>query len=137
MYPTWEGYGVCDNPVSHSYSRGIPPGTIACDDYTVKPENLDPICSDCHYWLPVDYLKDLGECSNPKSPNRKQPIWADRTSGTCFTERSFEGMQLLWCQTCHLTISSADLPNHPNCRLFVGAAQLPVEDMMELTLAGD
>jgi hypothetical protein len=79
----------------------------------------------------------LGECANPKGPNLKMAVWADKQAGTCFTERSFEGLEFLWCQTCHLTIPSLDLANHPNCRLFVGAAQMPVEDMAEFTLAGD
>jgi len=82
--------GVCDNPVSRNYYRGVLGEAAACENFAINLENVEPSsgrpevknevyagisdlsktpsalkCSDCHYWLPVDYLNYLVSVQTP------------------------------------------------------------------------
>ncbi len=96
-----------------------------------------PRCRDCHYWHPYDLLPFMGECSNPTSIRFKSVVFQDNIAGNCFTERSLESLDFAWCMTCRRTIPVSELPLHPGHELFVDAARLPVEDLYEMTFAGD
>ncbi len=85
----------------------------------------------------MDYLKTLGECAKPEGGNGRSSAFADTSAGRCFETRSLQGLELVWCQTCRKTISRAELSEHMDCTVYTEAAQFPVEDMMELTVAGD
>ena len=79
----------------------------------------------------------LGECASPSSRSYKKPTFSDKPAEECYVKLSPDSVEFLWCQTHRQTIFSLELPEHRGCRLFVATASLPVEDMMELTLAGD
>ena len=95
------------------------------------------MCEDCQHWLPLDTLPHIGECRNPSSPFNLRPVFWDKTTGTCFKERTFEGVEFPWCETCRETIHASMLDEHMSHHLFTGSSQLPVDEMIEATLAGD
>ena len=79
----------------------------------------------------------LGECHTPESPNYGRPIFWDRISGDCFEQRSLVNAEFVFCETCKLTVPRSDLAAHKSHALFAGAAQFPVEEMLEFTTAAD
>jgi hypothetical protein len=94
-------------------------------------------CSSCFYWQPLESIPCLGECENSSSRSFKRPTFSDKPVEECFVTRSLDDVEFVWCQTHRQTIHSSELPDHRDCRLFAGTALLPVEDMVEFTLAGD
>lgn len=104
-----------------------------------EPQRSSPgtTCADCHYWLPFALMPRVGQCDNTASKHFKSPEFSDRTTEECFIERSLDGLEFMWCQSHRQTIYSTELPDHGSCRVFVSSVSLPVEDEMELTLAGD
>ena len=94
-------------------------------------------CIECHYWLPFELMPHVGQCDNPSSRFFGRPAFSDKPTEGCFAGRSLEGLEFMWCQTHRQTIYSAELPEHKGCSIFVSSVSLPVEDEMELTLAGD
>ena len=92
---------------------------------------------DCHYWLPLALMPRVGQCDNPASKHFRSPEFSDKPTEGCFVKRSLDGLEFMWCQSHRQTIYSAELPDHRSCRVFVSSMSLPVEDEMELTLAGD
>lgn len=101
------------------------------------PSHGDAMCVDCHYWMPLETMTHVGRCDNPTSRLFDMPAFSDKPTERCFVPRSLEGLEFMWCQSHHQTIYRAELPYHSGCRIFVSSASLPVEDEMELTLAGD
>ena len=91
----------------------------------------------CHYWLPFGTMPSVGQCDNHDSRHFKSPEFADKPVEGCFVRRSVGGLDFVWCQSHRQTIYSEELPEHRGCLIFVGSAGIPVEDEMELTLAGD
>ena len=94
-------------------------------------------CLECHYWLPFETMPSVGQCDNPDSQHFRSPEFADKPVEGCFVTRSLDGLDFMWCQSHRQTIYSEELPDHRECLVFVSSAGLPVEDEMELTLAGD
>jgi hypothetical protein len=94
-------------------------------------------CVNCQYWFPFELMPRVGQCDNPSSENFRRPEFSDKPTEECFVERSLEGLDFVWCQTHRQTIYSAEIPDHPGCRIFVSSVSVPVEDEVELTLAGD
>lgn len=120
----------CDQYVD---AKRAPPG---------RPEFYGPMarrttCEDCHYWLPFELMPHVGECDNPASAHFKRSEFSDKQTEGCYVPRSLDGLEFMWCQSHRQTIYSAELPDHRRCRVFVSSVSLPVEDEMELTLAGD
>ena len=95
------------------------------------------VCEECHNWFPLDTMPHIGECRNPSSSFCLKPVFWDKPTGTCFKERTFEGEEFLWCETCRETIHVSTLGIHRTHHLFIGSSQLPVDEMVEATLAGD
>lgn len=94
-------------------------------------------CALCHYWFPFPLMPQVGQCDNPSSRYFRKPEFSDKLTEECFVERSLEGLEFMWCQSHRQTIYSAELADHGSCRVFVSSVSLPVEDEVELTLAGD
>lgn len=94
-------------------------------------------CEACHFWLPYDLIPSVGRCENPSSLHCGKPEFSDKPTERCFVPRSLAGLEFMWCQDHRQTIYWAELPAHRGCRVYVASAGLPVEDQMELTLAGD
>ena len=92
---------------------------------------------ECHYWLPFEIMPSVGQCDNPDSEHFRSPEFADKPVEGCFVTRSLDGLDFMWCQSHRQTIYSEELPQHRGCLVFVSSVTLPVEDEMELTLAGD
>lgn len=154
-YPAWEGVGTCESTLSRSYGRMAFGAAAPCEYYVDinKPRGLDrgfstnpgrrvtsrpgSICEECQYWLPFELMPRIGQCDNPSSRHFGGPAFSDKPTEECFVERSLEGLDFMWCETHRMTIFSAELPNHRGCRVFASSAILPVEEEMELTLAGD
>lgn len=135
-YPLANNFGACQHTSSRNYQRGVPGSDEGCEYYspsTVKARR----CEECHHWLPLDTMPHLGECRNTSSPHNRKAIFWDKVSGDCFKERSFEGEEFLWCESCRQTIHSSALDEHRSHNLFIGTSQLPVEEIVEVTLAGD
>lgn len=120
----------CDQYVS---SRDAPPGRPESRDSSLRRTT----CEDCHYWLPFELMPRVGQCDNPASAHFRSPEFSDKPTEGCFETRSLGELEFMWCQSHRQTIYSAELPDHRDCRVFVSSASLPVEDEMELTLAGD
>ena len=120
-----------------------------CEQYA--PSSIDPAerpspwgpapggrtCLECHYWLPFEIIPSVGQCDNPDSAHFRSPEFADKPVEGCFVTRSLDGLDFMWCQSHRQTIYSEELPQHTGCLGFVSPVSLPVEDEMELTLAGD
>lgn len=94
-------------------------------------------CEQCHYWLPFETMPSVGQCDNPSSKYFGKPAFSDKPTEECYAQRTLVGSEFLWCQTHRETIYMAELPDHGGCRVFTKPAILPVEDEMELTVAGD
>ncbi len=101
-----------------------------------QPTNR-PTCKECHFWHPSDVLRWFGECENGRSPEMGLAVRQDRVSADCFAERSYSGLAFAWCGKCRETSPASELPLHAGHDLYVGTAQPRVEDMMEMTVAGD
>ncbi len=140
--------------VSRSYGRLAVGAEPSCESFTrsLKNEATDvgsprvrsesggvsgTRCVSCNHWLPFETLPIVGECDNPASKNFGKAAFADRISADCYEPRSLEGLDFMWCETHRQTIYSAERPEHRGCRLFAGSVVLPVEEELELTLAGD
>ena len=148
-YPGWRGVGTCDQELSFRYGRMAVGSAESCENYVQS--SADPAarpspwgsppggrtCLDCHYWIPFEMMPKVGQCDNPVSQHFKSPEFADKPVEGCFVTRSLEGLDFMWCQSHRQTIYSEELPEHGGCLIFVSSASLPVEDEMELTLAGD
>lgn len=94
-------------------------------------------CEECHYWLPLGTMPRVGQCDNPSSRHFRSPEFSDKDAEECFVTRSLEGLEFMWCQSHRQTIYTAEMLQHRNCNLYVSSVSFPVEDEMELTLAGD
>jgi len=148
-YPSWEGVGTCDNTLSRDYSRmaigtgphceyfAAPPTAVSSGGSGVTREPGSTLCEGCHYWLPLGTMPRVGLCDNPSSRYFEGPVFSDRLTEECFILRSLENLEFMWCQSHRQTIHSTDLAYHKECDLYVSSVSLPVEDQMELTLAGD
>ncbi len=101
------------------------------------PQPGGATCENCHYWLPFGTMPRVGQCDNPSSKYFGKPEFSDKPTEKCFVMRSLDDLEFMWCQTHRQTIHSTDFPNHRACSLFVSSVSLPVEDQMELTVAGD
>ena len=99
--------------------------------------NAGATCESCQYWLPFSTMPRVGECENSSSRYYRRPTFSDKPTEACFITRSLQGIEFLWCQTHRETIDSTDLPYHAGCLVYPAAATLPVEDEVELTVAGD
>lgn len=89
-------------------------------------------CERCHYWQPLESMPSVGECCS-----LKKPVFADQTVEACFLQRSSNDLEFMWCRTHRRTIHSTEFADHRDCSVFVAAAKLPVEDLVEFTMAGD
>lgn len=155
-YPTWEGVGTCDNTMSRSYGRMAVEMGEPCECFVAAtkmvpvspriarnvpepkgPERRNTFCVSCQYWLPFDSIPYVGQCNNPESKYFQKPAFSDKPTEECFVTRSLDDLEFMWCGSHHQTIHSTELSEHKTCRVFVSSASLPVEDEMELTLAGD
>jgi hypothetical protein len=148
-YPGWDGVGTCDHTLSRKYGRMAIGSEDPCDQYVPvkgapagRPESRSPsfrrsTCEDCHYWLPFELMPQVGQCDNPTSRHFRSPEFSDKPTEGCFVTRSLDGLEFMWCQSHRQTIYSKELPDHRSCHVFVSSVSLPVEDEMELTLAGD
>ena len=147
-YPGLEGVGTCNHTLSRRYGRMVEGHGYPCDVYSSSgdsPSEREPkgpspqgsICEDCHYWLPFATMPRVGQCDNPASGHFKSPQFSDKPTEECFIARSLDGLEFMWCQSHRQTIYSTELPDHGPCKVFVSSVSLPVEDEMELTLAGD
>ena len=116
--------------------RGVSATNEACE-YFALSEAKQRRCEECHDWYPLDTMPQIGECHNPTSPRCGKAIFWDQLTGACFVERSLERMEFPWCRTCRETVLASDLYMHRGHDLFAGSSHPPVEDMMELTFAGD
>jgi hypothetical protein len=103
----------------------------------VAPTNGSTICEACHYWLPFETMSQVGQCDNPASRHFGWAEFADKRTEKCYAKRTLGDLEFMWCQSHRQTIYSTDLPEHESCRVYVSSVSLPVEDEMELTLAGD
>ena len=144
-YPGWEGVGTCDQELSRKYGRMAAGTEEPCDQYapaaTAGPENTAQpsrmtTCEECHYWLPFELMPRVGRCDDPSSRLFEETTFSDKSTEACFAVRSFDGLDFMWCQSHRQTIYAAELPDHRGCRIFVCSVSLPVEEQMELTLAG-
>jgi hypothetical protein len=149
-YPSWEGVGTCDDTLSRSYARmavGTGEHCEYAESYTgpgdrEPSEPLGPTpggttCENCHYWYPFGTMPRVGECDNPSSGHFRSPEFSDKPTEACYVKRSLDGLEFMWCQTHRQTIHSTDLPLHGKCSVYVSSVSLPVEEQMELTVAGD
>ena len=147
-YPGLNGVGTCDYTMSRRYGRVVEGPGYPCDVYVPSggpPPERDPkgrppqrsACEACHYWLPFATMPRVGQCDNPGSRHFREPEFSDKPTEECFVARTLDGLEFMWCESHRQTIYSAELPYHRGCRVFVSSVTLPVEDEMELTLAGD
>ena len=145
-YPGMEGAGTCDQELSERYGRLAVGNGDSCDHYapsdtapSVRAElpHRETACSGCHYWLPFEPMSHVGLCDNPDSTHFEDPEFDDKPAEGCFVVRSLEGLEFAWCQSHRQTIHASEFPAHVGCSVFVSTASLPVEDEIELTLAGD
>jgi hypothetical protein len=134
--------------MSYRYGRMAVESSDNCDRYVLsstapeaRPSPWGPppgrTCLECHYWLPFETMPRIGQCDNPDSQHFRSPEFADKPVEGCFVTRSLDRLDFMWCQSHRQTIYSAELPEHSGCLIFVSSVSLPVEDEMELTLAGD
>jgi hypothetical protein len=146
---------MCDNTSSRSYSRMAIGTGEHCEYFAAAPtaagfaspggvkgtrEHIGQgptTCESCHYWLPFGMMPQVGQCDNLSSLHFGRPAFSDKLTEECFVTRSLDDLEFMWCQTHRQTIHSTDLPYHRSCSLYVSSVSLPVEDSMELTLAGD
>ena len=113
-------------------------------EYAERPAKLpagpgsgSTVCESCHYWLPFGMMPQVGQCDNPSSSHFGWAAFADKRTEKCYETRDIGELEFMWCQTHRQTVYSSDLGEHRSCRVYVSSVSLPVEDEMELTLAGD
>ena len=135
-YPQLNRLGTCDYPGGRYHNRGIPAFSESCEAF-VRDSQVERICSNCQGWYPLDVQPHLGECHTSGSPNYGRSIFWDRVSSDCFEQRSLVNAEFVFCETCRSTVPRSDLTGHRSHELFAGAAQLPVEEMLEFTTAAD
>jgi len=135
--------------MSYWYGRMAVESADSCEQYvpssTPPAERPSPwgppsggrTCLECHYWLPFEMMPSVGQCDNPDSQHFRSPEFADKPVEECFIRRTLDRLDFMWCQSHRQTIYSEELPEHKRCLVFVSSVSLPVEDEMELTLAGD
>lgn len=133
---SFEATEPCECYLSSSASRAAESGGSRTADSAGSPHS-GTVCYECHYWLPSVLMPRVGRCDNPSSRHYGRPAFSDKPTESCFAERSLEGLDFVWCETHRRTVYSAELSEHRGCRVFVSSATLPVEEEMELTLAGD
>lgn len=146
-YPEWEGVGTCDNVLSRNYGRMSMAANEHCEYYTSTSGSLTTprglgvsegnTCEECHHWLPYEMMPHVGICDNRSSRYYRRPAFSDKHAEGCFATRSLKDVEFMWCRTHRETFSSVDISEHRSCDIFVSSAILPVEDEMELTVAGD
>ncbi len=144
-YPEWKEVGTCDYALSRNYGRMAFGGAQPCEYYASSRGasasgpggRPGTVCEACHYWLPFELMHHVGQCDNPDSRYFRSPAFSDKPAEECFAARSIEGLEFMWCQSHRQTIYAAELPDHRGCQIFPSSVSLPVEDEMELTLAGD
>lgn len=148
-YPGWMGVGTCDQEMSYRYGRMAVESADSCEHYAPSsnapagraarwdPATGEKTCLKCHYWLPFELMSRVGQCDNPDSRHYRSPEFSDKPAEGCFVTRTLDGLEFMWCQSHRQTIYSEELPDHKGCLVFVSSVSLPVEDEMELTLAGD
>ena len=140
--------GTCDQEMSYKYGRMAVGSADSCEHYVqsgidpeARPSPWGPpvgrTCQECHYWFPFELMPSVGQCDNPDSGHFGSPEFANKAVEGCFAKRSLEGLDFMWCQSHRQTIYTDELPEHRGCLVFVSSVGLPVEDEMELTLAGD
>jgi hypothetical protein len=135
--------------MSYRYGRMAVESSDNCEHYvsssTAPEERPSPwgppaagkFCLECHYWIPFETMPRIGQCDNPDSRHFRSMEFGDKPVEGCFVTRSLDRLDFMWCQSHRQTIYSAELPEHRGCLIFVSSVSLPVEDEMELTLAGD
>jgi len=103
-----------------------------------KPTNLSGLkCGQCQFWYPDDLTPTLGQCQKKDSRNFQKALQEDRLSADCFEDRSLSSDSFCWCRKCRETVPVSEISLHPGHDLYVATAPYPVEDMVELTFAGD
>jgi len=103
------------------------------------PDHLVPLmrCGECHYWEPLDVMSSIGECKGRDSPYYRKPIFRTNPSPSCFKARDLHKAEFLWCEKCKETVAEQALEKHAGHQLFIGTAQFPVEENLEVTHSGD
>lgn len=114
-----------------------PTRTVSRGPSRGREEGLSETCVECHFWYPHSLGLRVGECANPSSTHYGKPTFHDKSAEGCFVTRSFDGLEFMWCEDHRETIYMAELPRHRGCHIFVASANMPVEDEIEFTLAGD
>ena len=94
-------------------------------------------CGECQYWYPDDLYPSLGQCQRQDAEDFQKALVEDRPSGTCFEKRSLTSDVFCWCRNCKETVPVSEITGHAGHTLYVATARYPVEDMAELTFAGD
>ena len=94
-------------------------------------------CGQCNYWYPDDLYPSLGQCQRKDAELSQKAVAEDNLSGPCFEERSLSSDIFCWCRKCRETIPVSEISLHAGHTLYVGTARYPVEEMAELTFAGD
>jgi len=94
-------------------------------------------CGECEYWYPDDLYPSLGQCQKRDSVDFQKALAEDRSSSSCFEERSLSSEVFCWCRKCRETIPVSEISLHAGHTLYVATARYPVEEMAELTFAGD
>ena len=135
-YPLTNDFGSCQHTSSRYFQRGVSSSTEGCEHFALQTSKSRR-CEDCHDWFPLDTMPHIGECHSSSSPFNLKPIFWDKASGDCFKERTLEGEEFLWCETCRETIPGAARGEHKSHNLFIGSSHIPVDEMVEATLAGD
>jgi len=135
-YPLVERVGVCDNPDSAHYSRGVAATNEVCGSFVLN-ESVEKRCEECHRWHPLKTATYVGVCQDPASPRYKKAVLWDNVSGSCFHERSLELEKFAWCRGCRETIPASEFGRHRTHALYSGTSQLPLEAVVEATLASD
>ena len=135
-YPQLSRIGTCDFPGGRYHNRGVPATSEPCEAF-VRDFQVEKICGNCNGWYPLDVRPNVGECRAEGSPSFGMSVYWDRVSGSCFEQRSLVNAEFVFCETCKLTVPRSDLSAHKTHALFAGAAQFPVEEMVEFTTAAD
>ena len=150
-YPSWDGVGTCENTLSRNYSR-MAVGSGGHCEYFASPgagpgggEPREPLaprpggttCESCHYWYPFGTMPRVGQCDNPSSRHFGSPEFSDKHTEECYVVRFLGDLEFMWCQTHRETIHATDLSRHQSCSVYVSSVSLPVEEQVELTVAGD
>jgi hypothetical protein len=109
------------------------------DNLLSKKANKSPSmkCGQCQFWYPDDLSPMLGECQKKDSRDYQKAFREDRLSGDCFEDRSLSSEAFCWCRKCRETVPTSEISLHVGHDLYVATAPHLVEDMMELTFAGD